>query len=84
MGLLGHTEYFELPGLDRIPEARTLRDKVRILTETGQAQQWGGALSRDWMAMFGCTAAAVVPPCHHRLLGECHGRPAVFHGEQVC
>jgi len=45
-------EWGKLLGLDRIPEARTLRQKVRLLTEDGQAAKWGGELSRDWMAMF--------------------------------
>ena len=106
MGLLAHTEYFELPtgyyrldsiflllsfmalariktieslrycspgewgkllGLDRIPEARTLRDKVRILTENGQAQHWGGALSRDWMAMFPETTGVLYIDGHVRV-----------------
>ena len=40
-------EWGELLGLDRIPEARTLREKVRLLTQDDQASQWGGELSRD-------------------------------------
>ena len=45
-------EWGKLLGLDRIPESRTLREKVRLLTEDNQAAQWGGELSRDWMEMF--------------------------------
>ncbi len=45
-------EWGKLLGLDRIPEARTLREKVHLLAQDGQAAQWGGELSRDWMGMF--------------------------------
>lgn len=45
-------EWGKLLGLDRIPETRTLRKKVRLLTQDDQASQWGGELSRDWMEMF--------------------------------
>lgn len=45
-------EWGKLLGLDRIPEARTLRQKVHLLAQDGQAAQWGGELSRDWMGMF--------------------------------
>jgi hypothetical protein len=45
-------EWGKLLGLDRIPEARTLRKKVRLLAQDGRAAQWGGELSRDWMGMF--------------------------------
>ena len=45
-------EWGKLLGLDRIPEARTLREKVHLLTKDGQARQWGAELSRDWMGMF--------------------------------
>ncbi len=45
-------EWGKLLGLDRIPEARTLREKVRLLTQGDQGSQWGGELSRDWTEMF--------------------------------
>lgn len=45
-------EWGKLLGLDRVPEARTLRRKVRLLTQDDQAPQWGCELSRDWMGMF--------------------------------
>ncbi len=45
-------EWGKLLGLDRIPEARTLREKVNLLTQDDRASQWGGELSRDWMAMY--------------------------------
>ena len=45
-------EWGKLLGLDRIPEAKTLREKVQLLSQNGQVSQWGGDLSRDWMEMF--------------------------------
>ncbi len=45
-------EWGKLLGLDRIPEAKTLREKVQLLTQDDQASQWSGELSRDWMEMF--------------------------------
>ena len=66
-------EWGKLLGLDRIPEAKTLRNKVRLLTEGGQAQQWSGALSRDWMAMFPETTGLLYIDGHVR----------VYHGSQT-
>jgi len=66
-------EWGKLLGLDRIPEAKTLRNKVRLLTEEGQAQQWSGALSRDWMAMFPETTGVLYIDGHVR----------VYHGSQT-
>jgi hypothetical protein len=45
-------EWGKLLGLDRVPEAKTLRQKVHLLTRDGQSCQWGGELSRDWMEMY--------------------------------
>lgn len=66
-------EWGKLLGLDRIPEVKTLRDKVRLLTRDGQAQQWSGALSRNWMAMFPETTGVLYIDGHVR----------VYHGSQT-
>ena len=42
-------EWGKLLGLDRIPEVKTLRDKVRHLSQLEQAQQWGADLCQQWM-----------------------------------
>lgn len=43
-------EWGNLLGLDRIPEVRTLRAKVKLLcTEPGRAAQWNAALAKDWI-----------------------------------
>lgn len=36
-------------GLDRIPEVRTLRQKIKHLAITGQVKEWGATLSKEWM-----------------------------------
>ncbi len=45
-------EWGKLLGLDRIPEGRTLREKVRFLADGNQAAQWSGELSRTIWACF--------------------------------
>jgi hypothetical protein len=43
-------EWGKLVGLDRIPEVRTLRQKLEQLCQTpGTASQWSSTLARDWM-----------------------------------
>jgi hypothetical protein len=43
-------EWGKLLGLDRIPEVRTLREKIEWLCTDGQqVRQWSGTLAREWM-----------------------------------
>jgi hypothetical protein len=43
-------EWGKLLGLDRIPEVRTLREKIQILCEDGQeVRKWTSTLAREWM-----------------------------------
>ena len=42
-------EWGKLIGLDRIPEVRTLRSKIKQLTQDNSPQQWSEALCKDWM-----------------------------------
>ena len=44
-------EWGNLLGIDRIPEAKTLRDKIHFLSHEGKSREWSGDLCRDWMAM---------------------------------
>jgi hypothetical protein len=37
-------------GLDRVPEVRTLREKISILAVTGKPEVWMKELSKTWMA----------------------------------
>jgi hypothetical protein len=44
-------EWGNLLGLDRIPEVRTLREKLkRLCAEAGRAARWNAALAREWIA----------------------------------
>jgi prepilin-type processing-associated H-X9-DG protein len=42
-------EWGKLLGLDRIPEVRTLRSKVKLLSNAEQPTEWSAQLCRDWM-----------------------------------
>jgi hypothetical protein len=42
-------EWGKLIGLDRIPEVRTLRSKIKQLTQDNAPQQWSEALCKEWM-----------------------------------
>jgi hypothetical protein len=43
-------EWGKLLGLDRVPEVRTLRHKLRLLCQDDQAEQWSAQLCKQWMA----------------------------------
>jgi hypothetical protein len=42
-------EWGKLLGLDRVPEVRTLRAKLALLTATDAPTQWSAALCAEWM-----------------------------------
>jgi hypothetical protein len=66
-------EWGKLLGLDRVPEVRTLREKVKHLAEHGQPVPWSTALCRDWMA----EAPEQAQVCY------VDGHVRVYHGEQT-
>jgi hypothetical protein len=43
-------EWGKLLGLDRIPEVRTLRQKIRLLASDEKPTQWSADLCQQWMA----------------------------------
>lgn len=43
-------EWGKLQGLDRIPEVRTLREKVKELAQPEAVDQWSKTLSQEWLA----------------------------------
>ena len=44
-------EWGNLLGLDRVPEVRTLREKVKLLcSELGRAARWNTVLAQDWIS----------------------------------
>jgi len=43
-------EWGKIIGLDRIPEVKTLREKLSLLCdEAGRAQRWSGEIAKEWM-----------------------------------
>jgi hypothetical protein len=42
-------EFGKIIGLDRVPEVRTVRQKIGLLATTGNPQAWGQELSESWM-----------------------------------
>ncbi|MES0447196.1 MAG: putative transposase [Desulfobacterales bacterium] len=66
-------EWGNLLGLDRIPEVKTLREKVKTLSETGEPRQWSADLSAQWMAMDPDMAGVLYIDGHVR----------VYHGKQT-
>ena len=65
-------EWGKLIGLDRIPEVRTLRQKITALcAEQGSAQRWSNALAKQWMADEA--------PCAGVFYADGHVR--VYHGK---
>ena len=66
-------EWGKLLGLDRAPEVRTLRAKVRVLAQQGKAEQWSAALSQRWMHAAPEQAGTLYVDGHVR----------VYHGAQT-
>ena len=67
-------EWGKLLGLDRIPEVRTLREKVeRLSRELGRAQEWNAQLAKEWMARADSAD----------LYFYCDGHVRVYHGEKT-
>ncbi len=67
-------EWGKLLGLDRIPEVRTLREKLKLLChDLGQALRWNAALAKEWIAQQDAS----------ELFFYCDGHVRVYHGEQT-
>ena len=66
-------EWGKILGLDRSPEARTLRNKIHILSEDGQPMKWSADLCAQWMEAS--------PEDAHCLYIDGHVR--VYHGNQT-
>jgi len=67
-------EWGKLLGLDRIPEVRTLREKLKLLChDLGQALRWNAVLAKEWIVQQNAT----------ELFFYCDGHVRVYHGEQT-
>jgi len=66
-------EWGKLLGLDRVPEVRTLRQKVRLLAGDDKPSEWSAELCRQWMEAAPEQAATLYIDGHVR----------VYHGQQT-
>jgi hypothetical protein len=66
-------EFGKLIGLDRVPEVRTLREKVSMMAATGTPGAWMQELSKAWMADDPTEAGYLYIDGHVR----------VYHGDQA-
>lgn len=66
-------EWGKILGLDRIPEVKTLRKKIKLLTHEGESEQWGEELCKQWMSADLESAALLYIDGHVR----------VYHGSQT-
>ena len=65
-------EWGKLLGLDRIPEVRTLRQKLtQLCCEQGRAQRWSALLAKQWLEAEGPGAGVFYADGHVRLY---HGK----------
>jgi len=61
-------EWGKLLGLDRIPEVKTMREKLGVLCdEPGRAQRWSSTLAKEWMAAAPEMAGAIYVDGHTRV-----------------
>ena len=72
-------EWGKLLGLDRVPEVRTLRDKVHIMSHTGKPEEWSACLSQRWMGQIDAKDASASSA--NVLCIDGHVR--VYHGHQT-
>lgn len=80
-------EWGKLLGLDRIPEVRTLREKIGLLCQGSEAPaKWGSQLAQDWMAANASGPGFYYVDGHVRVYhGEVALRPRVYVArEQLC
>jgi len=66
-------EWGKLLGLDRIPEVRTLRRKLKHLVTTSPVEAWSGQLGQEWMAADPLNLGVLYVDGHVR----------VYHGQAV-
>ena len=66
-------EFGKVVGLDRIPEVRTLREKITIMAKNGNPEGWMKALSKSWMEAEPDEAGYLYVDGHIR----------VYHGEKA-
>jgi len=61
-------EWGRLLGLDRVPEVRTLREKIGLLCEDeAKVREWSAGLAREWMELEGDGAGMLYVDGHVRV-----------------
>ena len=71
-------EMGKLIGLDRIPEAKTLRNKIKELSGNGQSQDWLNKLSSEWMQMNSGFAGVLYIDGHEKVYSGSQKLPRRF------
>ena len=72
-------EWGKLLGLDRIPEVKTLREKVDLIARDNKAKEWSVELCKDWLQTLPEGAAALYVDGHVRVYsGEQFNIPKHF------
>jgi hypothetical protein len=74
-------EFGKVIGLDRVPEVRTLREKIGVLASTGKPAEWMKELSRGWMQGDPEEAGYLYVDGHVRVY---HGEVAQLPRRYVC
>jgi transposase-like protein len=71
-------------GLDRIPEVRTLRAKLKLLCQDmGRAMRWNAELAKAWQRSCHASARWIAQQNATELYFYCDGHVRVYHGEQT-
>jgi len=55
-------EWGNILGLDRVPEVRTLRQKVSLLSENDRPEQWSSDLCKEWMLRQSMQERSIIKP----------------------
>lgn len=66
-------EWGKVLGIDRIPEVKTLREKIDVVSKQKNAKNWSSALSKEWMESHTQSAGVLYVDGHTR----------VYHGSQT-
>jgi hypothetical protein len=75
-------EFGKLIGLDRIPEARTLRKKTSALAGDDEAQKWSAELTRLWFEKYPQTTGFLYVDGHIKVYGGQAGLPRRYVSRQ--
>ncbi len=75
-------EFGKLIGLDRIPEARCLRSKMKTLADDSGADKWAANLASFWMEKYADTTGFLYVDGHVKIYGGKTGLPLRYVSRQ--